>query len=53
MGKKSYALITGLFMATLITGIVIIIFWMSDIQQQTQTYIAETQIGRASCRERV
>ena len=43
MGKKSYALITGLFMATLITGIVIIIFWMSDIQQQTQTYVAETR----------
>jgi len=43
MGKKSYALITGLFMATLITGIVAIIFWMGDIQQHTQTYFAETR----------
>jgi len=43
MGKDSYALMTGIFMATLITGIVIIIIWLGDVQQQTQTYVAETR----------
>lgn len=43
MGKDSYALMTGIFMATLITGIVIIIFWLGDVQHQTQTYVAETR----------
>jgi len=43
MGKDSYALMTGIFVATLVTGIVIIIFWLGDVQQQTQTYVAETR----------
>jgi phospholipid/cholesterol/gamma-HCH transport system substrate-binding protein len=43
MGKDSHALITGLFMVTLITGIVIIIIWLGDVQQQTKTYVAETR----------
>ena len=43
MGKDSYALITGLFMATLIAAIVIIIIWLGDVQQQTQSYVAETR----------
>jgi len=43
MGKDSYALITGIFVATLITGIVVIIIWLGDVQQQTQTYVAATR----------
>ena len=43
MGKDSHALATGLFMATLIVGIVIIVIWLGDVQQQTQTYVATTR----------
>ena len=43
MGKDSFALVTGLFLAILITGIVMIIIWLGDVQHQTQTYIAETR----------
>ena len=43
MGKDSFALVTGLFLAILITGIVLIIIWLGDVQHQTQTYIAETR----------
>ncbi len=43
MGKDIYALVTGLFMAILITGIVIIIIWLGDVKQQTQTYVAATR----------
>jgi len=43
MGKDSYALMTGIFVATLITGIVVIIIWLGDVQQQTQTYVAATR----------
>jgi len=42
MGKDSFALMTGLFMATLIIGVVIIISWLGGVHQQTKTYIAET-----------
>jgi phospholipid/cholesterol/gamma-HCH transport system substrate-binding protein len=43
MGKDSYALISGLFVAVLITGIVTIIIWLGDVQSQTKTYVAETR----------
>jgi phospholipid/cholesterol/gamma-HCH transport system substrate-binding protein len=43
MGKDSHALATGLFMATLIIGIVTIVIWLGDVQQQTQTYVATTR----------
>ena len=43
MGKDSYALVTGLFMAILIAGVVMISIWLGDVQHQTQTYIAETR----------
>jgi len=43
MGKDSYALITGLFMSVLITGMVFIIIWLGDVQSQTKTYTAETR----------
>ena len=44
MGKDSFALMTGLFMATLVIGIVVIINWLSDgSQHQTQTYVAATR----------
>ncbi|WP_025039792.1 MlaD family protein [Nitrosospira briensis] len=43
MGKDSYALATGLFMAALIASIVIIIFWLGDVERQTQTYVAMTR----------
>jgi phospholipid/cholesterol/gamma-HCH transport system substrate-binding protein len=42
MGKDSYALVTGLFMATLIISIVVIVIWLGDVQRQTQTYVAMT-----------
>jgi len=42
MGKDSFALVTGLFMAILITGVVMISIWLGDVQHQTQTYVAET-----------
>ena len=43
MGKDSYALITGLFMAILLAGTVIIAIWLGEVQQRTETYYAETQ----------
>lgn len=43
MGKDSYALMTGIFVATLVTGMVVIIIWLGDVQQQTQTYVAATR----------
>ncbi|MDO9168189.1 MAG: MlaD family protein [Methylobacter sp.] len=43
MGKDNYALMTGIFMATLITGMVIIIIWLGDVQQKTHTYVAATR----------
>ena len=43
MGKDSFALVTGLFMAILIAGVVIIVIWLGDVQHQTQTYVAETR----------
>ncbi|SCY05243.1 MlaD family protein [Nitrosospira sp. Nsp13] len=43
MGKDSYALATGLFMATLIISIVVIVNWLGDDQRQTQTYVATTR----------
>jgi phospholipid/cholesterol/gamma-HCH transport system substrate-binding protein len=43
MGKDSYALMTGIFVATLITGIVVIIIWLGDVQHQTHTYVAATR----------
>ncbi|BCG63469.1 MAG: phospholipid/cholesterol/gamma-HCH transport system substrate-binding protein [Methyloprofundus sp.] len=42
MSKDSFALVTGLFMATLIVGVVIIIIWLGGVQHQSKTYIAET-----------
>ncbi len=43
MGKDSYALATGLFMVTLIGGIVVIVIWLGDVERQTQTYVAATR----------
>ncbi len=43
MGKDSYALVTGLFMAVLISGIIVIIIWLSGVQGKTRTYTAETR----------
>ena len=43
MGKDSFALATGLFMAILIAGVVIISIWLGGVQHQTRTYIAETR----------
>lgn len=43
MGKDSYALVTGLFMVTLIASIVIIVIWLGDVDRQTQTYVAATR----------
>lgn len=43
MGKDSYALVTGLFMVTLIVSIVIIVIWLGDTERQTQTYVAATR----------
>jgi phospholipid/cholesterol/gamma-HCH transport system substrate-binding protein len=43
MGKDSYALVTGLFMAALIAAIVVIAIWLGDVQHQTRTYVAETR----------
>ena len=43
MGKDSYALVTGLFMITLIISIVIIVIWLGDTERQTQTYVAATR----------
>lgn len=43
MGKESYALITGLFIAILLAATVIIAIWLGEVRHQTQTYIAETQ----------
>lgn len=43
MGKDSYALMTGLFMAAFISGIVVIAIWLGDVQHQTQTYVAATR----------
>jgi phospholipid/cholesterol/gamma-HCH transport system substrate-binding protein len=43
MGKDSFALMTGLFTATLVIGIVIIINWLSGGRHQTQTYVAATR----------
>jgi len=50
MGKESFALMTGLFMAVLMLGTVVIIIWMSGVQHQTQTYIAETKGSVAGLR---
>jgi len=50
MGKESFALMTGLFMTILLSGTVVIIIWMSGVQQQTQTYIAETKGSVAGLR---
>jgi len=43
MGKDSYALATGLFMAVLITATVVIVYWLGDVQPLTRTYVAETR----------
>ncbi len=43
MGKDSYALATGLFVTIMLTVVMIIVIWLGDVQQQTQTYIAETR----------
>ncbi len=43
MGKDSFALVTGLFMAIMISGTVILIYWLSDVQHKTQTYVAQTR----------
>ncbi len=43
MGKESYALITGLFMAILLAVTVVIAIWLGEVRHQTKTYIAETQ----------
>jgi len=43
MGKDSFALVTGLFMAILISSTVILVYWLSDVQHKTQTYIAQTR----------
>ena len=43
MGKDSHALVTGLFMVTLIVSIVIIVIWLGDVERQTQTYVATTR----------
>src|SRR6187455_2952021 len=40
MGKDSHALVTGLFMVTLIVSIVVIVIWLGDVERQTQTYVA-------------
>ncbi len=43
MGKDSFALATGLFMAILIAGIVMLSIWLGGVQHQVKTYIAETR----------
>ncbi len=43
MGKDSHALVTGLFMVTLIVSIVVIVIWLGDVERQTQTYVAATR----------
>jgi len=43
MGKDSFALMTGLFTATLVIGIVVIVNWLSGDQHETQTYVAATR----------
>lgn len=43
MGKDSFALMTGLFTATLVIAIVAIINWLSNDQRQTHTYVAATR----------
>jgi len=50
MGKESFALMTGLFVAILMSGTVVIIIWMSGVQHQTYTYIAETKGSVAGLR---
>lgn len=42
MGKDSFALVTGLFMTVLIASTVMLIYWLSDVQHQTKTYVAQT-----------
>ena len=43
MGKDSYALATGVFMAVLITAAVVTVYWLGDLQPLTRTYVAETR----------
>ena len=42
MGKDSFALVTGLFMTVLIASTVMLIYWLSDVQHRTKTYVAQT-----------
>jgi len=43
MGKDSHALMTGIFVATMIVAVTFIMFWFGDVRQQTQTYVAATR----------
>ncbi len=43
MGKDSYALATGVFMAVLISAAVAAVYWLGDLQPLTRTYVAETR----------
>lgn len=40
MGKDSYALAAGLFMAVLITASIIIVIWLGEFEHHTQRYVA-------------
>ncbi|MCL7419676.1 MAG: MlaD family protein [Methylobacter sp.] len=43
MGKDSYALVTGLFMAVLVSISVMIIIWLGEFEHRTRTYVAATR----------
>ncbi len=43
MGKDSYALMTGIFVAALVTVLVVIIIWLGDYQHRTDVYMVATR----------
>lgn len=43
MGKNSYALVTGLFLAILVTVMVVIVIWLGDFQTRTNSYVVATR----------
>lgn len=43
MGKDSYALMTGIFVAALVAVLVVIVIWLGDYQHLTNSYVVATR----------